>query len=89
MFAADISPVFEAALRGAISAEPRLLSDVIETLRDRGWRRVPRVYALELAIRNMDGVYVRSRTYAAGSAVYVATAPFTTVMTRHGVKEVG
>ncbi len=77
---------FAEAVLEVVSERPMLVADLVSELRERSWRNV-RAEEVESVLREF-GAHLRARTHGAGIAVYVATAPFTEVETRHGVKPV-
>ena len=84
--------LFAEDLLSIVTTTPRLLNDIIASMRGgfsqyrltsgRRWRNL-RHEEVEAALRSY-GAYFRSRKHGAGIAVYVAAAPFKTVVDRWG-----
>ncbi len=68
--------LLEAAVRAKVSDVPRLITDIVQDLRDDGWRRLDS-YRLRLQMEYEWGMHIRWRKHGAGVAHYVATVPFT------------
>lgn len=75
----------EEAILDHVGLEPKLASDVVESLRDAGWSRVT-VDLVDRTVRSFGG-FVRSRVHGAGRAIYVATVDFDTITDWHGRKQ--
>lgn len=72
------------ALIAVLSAKPKLISDVINDLRDKGWKRLNEENVTR-EIRKLGG-HLMCRRHASGIAVYAATERFTEVTERRRYK---
>jgi len=77
---------FEAAFLAKVSATPRLVSDIVQDLRDERWRGI-NIPDLRQLVRELDSagrLFLRLREHGAGLAEYVATEAFETVVDGRG-----
>jgi hypothetical protein len=73
---------FETAVLNLVTEQPRLVNDIIQDLRDKGWKRLNEQTVIAV-IRDFGG-YIGSRKHGAGNAKYAASVAFTQVTDFNG-----